>query len=706
MEDNKRHINTDDFFDGSLPSELNIKHINADKKKLINEPSTFETSEAIHNELEKATEISAADLVSLHLRKRSNHQEENYGSYAKPNDSTNVDWSYQSEIFDNENYFDDSLDMYEGNVSELEARETKAEREPLLAEKYGFDYDKFRQKYNLVYSDEINSYKSAGNNYSYASGHNEHKQAPHTERNNFDLNYSEMKMNLNGQKVNAVSSATINQTRVQNYRKKDKINTAEVLRAGEKYSERGKFNFNLKTDDLKSFRYSDLSRKIQSNDDLLSDLELSDSRKLNIPLIVIIVTMLCYGLVMLYSASMTRGFQESGNTADFVIRQLVFTVIGVVAMTIFSLIDVRTLDKLPIAILYYFLTLFLLLIVLVPKIGRLVNGQRRWLPIPGTGITFQPSEISKVGVIFCLAVYFGEIKRRRDRGYYISSHPHKQKWLDSFLDITFPFLIVISWCVPISFQSHMSAVGIMLFMTFIVLLLNGLPIKSWFYGSIQLLAVAVAMIVVIYAMLPFLPSNLGNKWSHLVQRINIFTDSEEATEADVYQTQQAEIAIGSGGLTGLGLGQGKQKYNYLPENHNDYIFSSIVEELGFVGGFAVVALFLILLALGLGISLRTRDRYGLTLSGGITILLVTQAILSISVNVGTFPPTGISLPFFSYGGSANLIFLSIVGILLSVSRYNKKTAEKLITDEFNRLNKEKNKQEQLKRTRSRQHSLT
>lgn len=639
MEDKYKNINSQEFLDGSLPSELKPRHINNEDSHLLS-----------RHEKESVLADNGVEDVD---RPYDGIREEDLFNYTRNDESANKiqDTRTDDRYFDGSDSYGDLGEM--ADIYEAGVRDGQSDSQYDELEKYGLDLKRYKTNY---------------------SAHNDGRRDSRT--------YSQ---EINGKKISKKRGNLFSNNR--------SYSTAEVLRSQAKYKNKEKFNLDLSKSDLRSFRYSDLSKNINNSDELLRDLNLSDSSRLNIPLIIVVVCMLCFGLVMLYSASMTRGFQESGNTADFVIRQLIFSIIGIVSMSIFSLFDVRKLDKMFVAIVYYFITLMLLLLVLVPGIGRLVNNQRRWLPIPGTGITFQPSEISKVGVIFCLAVYFGEIKRRRDRGYYISAHPHKQKWLDAFLDITFPFLIVLSWCIPISFQSHMSAVGIMLFMTFIVLLLNGLPIRSWIFGGLQLLAVGLVMVIIIYAVMPFLPSNFSNRWSHLVQRINIFTESEEATEADVYQTQQAEIAIGSGGLTGLGLGQGKQKYNYLPENHNDYIFSSIVEELGFVGGISVIILFLILLAIGLGISLRTRDRYGLTLSGGITILLVTQAILSISVNVGTFPPTGISLPFFSYGGSANLIFLSIVGILLSVSRYNRSTAERLAKDEISRRESAKRRED-------------
>ncbi len=399
----------------------------------------------------------------------------------------------------------------------------------------------------------------------------------------------------------------------------------------------------------------------------------------NLALIVVVVCMLCFGLVMLYSASMTRGIQENESSNYFILRQGVFTFMGIIIMGLLGSFNVGKLDKAGWAILYYLFTLFLLTIVLVPSIGRLVNGQRRWLPLPFAGRTgFQPSEIAKIGVIFCLAVYFSQVNRLRAKGAFIAAHPHRQPWLDGFIDIFVPSSLILFWCLLISLQSHMSAVIIILFMTFVVFSMNQLKLRSWICGGLEVLCLLLVLLFIFLAISPLLPAKFSNRWNHVVQRINIFTESDEATEDDLYQTEQAEIAIGSGGWTGLGLGNGRQKYNYLPENHNDYIFSSIVEELGFLGGLAVIALFLIYLYLGLKLSLQTNNSFDRSLAGGFTFLICIQGFLNIAVNVGAVPPTGISLPFFSYGGSANLIFLATVGVLLSISRFRVVTRQQLL----------------------------
>ncbi|MDO5733258.1 MAG: putative peptidoglycan glycosyltransferase FtsW [Eubacteriales bacterium] len=399
--------------------------------------------------------------------------------------------------------------------------------------------------------------------------------------------------------------------------------------------------------------------------------DLGSHNALSTALLVIVIAMLCFGLLALYSASMTRSLSEGNQPTYYFSRQFVFTGIGVIFMFLVSIIDIDLFKNRYFGYVVYAFTLFLLLIVLHPSIGREVNSQRRWLPLPGIPrLGFQPSEIAKIATIFCLSLYFSEVRRLRRLGAFIAAHPHKQKWLDGFVDIFVPTMAIFLWCVLISLQSHMSAVTIILIMTFIIFCMNSLPWRSWFHGGLELLAAMTIFLVLVLVMRPLLPANFSQRWDHLARRINVFTDSNEATEADIYQTEQAEIAIGSGGLTGLGIGAGRQKFNYLPENHNDYIYSSIVEELGFIGGAALVVLFIAFLYVGLRISARAPTIFQFCLVGGFSFLICLQAILSVAVNVGAFPPTGISIPFFSYGGTANTVFLVTVGINLSIARHS------------------------------------
>jgi cell division protein FtsW len=165
-----------------------------------------------------------------------------------------------------------------------------------------------------------------------------------------------------------------------------------------------------------------------------------------------------------------------------------------------------------------------------------------------------------------------------------------------------------------------------------------------------------------------LQDSLKSNFRHVTERIDTFLHPESASSDDTYQIDQSIIAIGSGGLTGLGLGAGRQKYNYLPEAHNDFVFAIIGEELGFVGTTAVLLLFVLFMLIGVSITARASDSFAAILAGGYTMLISIQAFLNIAVATRTIPATGISLPFFSYGGSSNFFFLIAIGLILSVSR--------------------------------------
>lgn len=399
-------------------------------------------------------------------------------------------------------------------------------------------------------------------------------------------------------------------------------------------------------------------------------------RNMHLGILMLIISMLVFGLIMIFSTSMNIGMFSRQNPYYFINRQYIATLLGLFVMFLVANIDIRFFNKPFFALLYYLGTQVLLLLVLIPQIGTYYNGQRRWLEIPFTGsTTFQPSEIAKVGVPFLLGFYFTIVSDFRSRGDFNLRSPWLQRWFDGFIDIALPTGIILSWCLPISMQSHMSAVFIMLILTFVLFLAMRLPWRSWLYGGTELAALGLALILAVLIMRPLLPENFTRRWDHLAKRIQIFmvqNDTEEdkaEVDVDTYHSDQAFIAIAGGGLTGTGLGQGKQKLNYLPEGHNDYIFSNIVEELGFVGGVGVLSLFILFFFVGCSVVTRTRDIFSRLLSLGYVFLLTIQGVLSIAVNVGVVPPTGISLPFFSFGGTSNLFFLFAAGCILSISKF-------------------------------------
>lgn len=414
------------------------------------------------------------------------------------------------------------------------------------------------------------------------------------------------------------------------------------------------------------------------------DLNLSSAENLlrqkhmHMGILLMVIAMLCFGLVMIFSASMNIGMYANNNPYFYINRQYVATLIGLFVMFVVANININEFNRAFLALLYYVGTMGLLVLVLIPRIGIFYNGQRRWLRIPFSGnTTFQPSEIAKVGVPFILAFYFSQVQNFRDKGYFNLKSSFLQRWLDGFVDIALPTGLVLAWCLPISFQSHMSAVFIMLLLTFVLLLAMRLPWRSWLYGGSELLAVMLCVLLLAFMLKPLLGPSFTRRWDHLAKRLEIFRvqnqDDEKAKEqkidVDTYHSDQAFIAIASGGLTGTGLGQGKQKLNYLPEGHNDYIFSNIVEELGFIGGCVVLGMFVAFFLIGCSIVTRTVGIFSRLISFGYLFLLTIQGVLSIAVNVGVIPPTGISMPFFSFGGTSNVFFLFSAGCILSVSKF-------------------------------------
>jgi cell division protein FtsW len=261
-------------------------------------------------------------------------------------------------------------------------------------------------------------------------------------------------------------------------------------------------------------------------------------------------------------------------------------------------------------------------------------------------------------------------------------------WLkDGWADILVPAFAMLIWLVLIVRQPHLSGFLIMSFIIFTVFLTAGIPARSWLSGIMQFVVFLVVIALIVGALLPvYLNSTdqsmnefmekMTSNFEHVGHRLEMFSNPDEADSDDVYQITQAIIALGSGGLQGVGLGKGRQKYNYLPEAHNDYVFAIIGEELGFIGTVIVLLLFVAFLISGVMISLRAKNNYTAMLAAGYTGLISIQAFLNMGVATRLLPSTGISLPFFSYGGTSNIFFLVAVGFLLAVSRTGQQSRRK------------------------------
>lgn len=359
------------------------------------------------------------------------------------------------------------------------------------------------------------------------------------------------------------------------------------------------------------------------------------------PLFYLILVLLVIGLIMLFSASYAYSYYYFDNSYHFITPQALFAILGLVFMGLISLFDYHHLHKFAFPL--FFVTLGLLAAVKVlagTSIAPILNGANRWLYIGP--INFQPSEVAK----FTLVLIFAHL---------ISINYHK---MGTFRYGVLPYLIILLMIAGlILVENHVSATLIVLAIAAVMLFIGGVKLR-WFA-----VAGGLAGAGILYLLL------YSDKFSYALERIKGWLDPFNPPEGvDTWQTQQSLMAIGSGQALGLGLGQSRQKYLYLPEPQNDFIFAIVCEELGFVGALVIILLFALLIWRGIVVSLNAQDKFGTMLGIGITAQVGIQVILNIMVVTNTIPNTGISLPFFSYGGTSLVILLCEMGVLLSVSR--------------------------------------
>jgi cell division protein FtsW len=352
------------------------------------------------------------------------------------------------------------------------------------------------------------------------------------------------------------------------------------------------------------------------------------------PLLAALVGLLAYGLVMLNSASSVVSYQEHGTPTYYFMRQLIAAAAGVCVMIVLMRLDYRLLGRLAIPL--HAIAVLLLLAVLVPSLGHRAYGAQRWIAFPG--VQLQPSELVKLTMVLYIARWMAR------KGTQVSDLAY------GFV----PFLVLLG-------------------------LVFGLIILQPDMGTAVIVAVgAVAVFFAAGASVPQLVLFSGLSASAAVvliqsaayrmQRITAFMDPWKDPQRTGYHTVQALLALGSGGLTGVGLGASRQKFLYLPFPHTDSIFAIVGEELGLIGTLAVLGLFLLLAWRGLVVALRAPDLFGRLLATGLTASLAFQAFLNIAVVTSSVPFTGVTLPFFSYGINSLLVSMTAAGILLSISR--------------------------------------
>lgn len=357
------------------------------------------------------------------------------------------------------------------------------------------------------------------------------------------------------------------------------------------------------------------------------------------PLFTIVMILLAFGLIMMFSASYANAYTATGDSLFYLKRQAVFAVAGLVIMLIVSTID-YSIFKTKFVV-YALVTVSVALMALVKIMGTTQGGAERWLQIGE--ITFQPSEILKFAVI----VFFAYLTDKRF------------SYLKNFKKGFLPFAVALAAsCALLMAQPHLSGTIIVFAIGFSMMFVAGVSPKHLFLMLGGLIVLVIAAVLILNAM----------GIDYFTTRIISFTDPEYDIRDKTFQTYQSLVTIGSGGAFGLGFGNSRQKYNYLPMSRNDFIFSIICEELGFVGAFLVILLFVILVWRGFYVCSKAKDKFGMMLAFGITFQIGLQALLNIAVVTNSIPNTGISLPFFSYGGTALLMQLAEMGILLSVSR--------------------------------------
>ena len=357
---------------------------------------------------------------------------------------------------------------------------------------------------------------------------------------------------------------------------------------------------------------------------------------LDLPFLCVLLMLLCLGLLMLFSAGYAVALYRRGDAYTYIRPQLLFAALGLAAMYAASLVDYHIWHKLAWPIMG--LSLLVLVVVLfMPE----YNGCKRWIVLPGLG-TLQPSEIAKFAVVL---VFSHIISLNHDR-------------MQGFAAGVLPFGIILGLvAVLMLLEPHLSGTLLILSIGAVLMFVGGTGLR-WFALAGGLgLGTIFAAVLALPQLVPY-----------AADRLSTWRDPFADPLGEGHQTIQSLYAIASGGVAGLGLGNSRQKYLYVPEPQNDFIFSILCEELGFIGAALVIFLFLLLLLRGITLAVRARDKFGALLVVGFVVQVVLQAILNIAVVTNTIPNTGISLPFFSSGGTSLLMLLGEMGIVLSVSR--------------------------------------
>ena len=350
--------------------------------------------------------------------------------------------------------------------------------------------------------------------------------------------------------------------------------------------------------------------------------------------LIIVLILLTFGLIMLFSASYAYALYLYNDSFHFIKRQALFAIVGVVGMLFISCLDYHVLKKFAFLAFAAGIGMLLLVFAFPP-----VKGARRWINLGF--FSFQPSEFVKFALILLFA-------------YLISKNYEK---MGTFRYGIIPFIIPLGLvCGLMFFEPHISGIVLMIAIAMVMMFVGG--VKYRYYFILIAIGVLGVLAIILFGGIDYVGARLAS-W------LDPFSDMQ----GDTYQTVQSLLAIGSGGFTGLGLGNSRQKYLYLPEPQNDFIFSIVCEELGFIGALVLIVLFALFVVRGFIIASRAPDKFGSMLAVGLTAQIGIQAAVNIAVVTNTIPNTGISLPFFSYGGTALMMQLLQMGVVLNISRH-------------------------------------
>lgn len=369
--------------------------------------------------------------------------------------------------------------------------------------------------------------------------------------------------------------------------------------------------------------------------------------EIDLAFFLIVISLLVIGIIMMFSASYAWAIAEGEDGTFYAANQIKNAIVGIVIMCVFCTVDYHFLQKPFIAVSAYVLPLILLIMVFVPGIGFTDGGATRWIVVGG--FNFQPSELMKIGIV----IFFSFVI---DRNY---------DNMRSFRKGMLPLLLALALVAGLLIKEpHLSATILITLISIILIFVGGANLKQFILVGVTAIGAGILIGFV-----------MSDSYAYIGKRISSWLDPFADSLGDTWQTCQSLIAIGSGGLFGLGLGESRQKYLYLPETKNDFVFSIVCEELGYVGAITVVLLFALLIIRGFHIATHARDKFGMLVAIGLTAHIGLQAFINIGVVSNLFPNTGISLPFFSYGGTALILQLAEMGIVLNISRVRYRVAK-------------------------------